>query len=111
MDLTGLKAPASGTGTATLRVHDVFGPILVVLPSQDKLSYTINIRAHTAFGPVSLDGQGDRGGGMFTTKTQTYGTGRAVLNLQLVDAFGPITVNVGAVPSGKVLSPSPPPKP
>ena len=98
-DLTGLKAPASGTGTATLRVHDVFGPILVVLPSQDKLSYTINIRAHTAFGPVSLDGQGDRGGGMFTTKTEQYGGGGGTLDLQLNDSFGPIFVNIAAKPS------------
>jgi len=96
VDLTSLKTLAPGT-TTTLRVHDVFGPINVVLPSNP--AYTIKVRAHTAFGPVLLANQGERGGGMFTTKTEQYGGGGGTLDLQLNDSFGPIFVNIAAKPS------------
>jgi hypothetical protein len=105
LDLTQLPA---GTVDTTVRVHDVFGPITVSLPSNPQ--FHIHIRAHTAFGPVNLPNQGNGNGGMFTTRTADIGPGASTtLDLELVDAFGPITVVTQSSQSS--LSPKPTPTP
>jgi predicted membrane protein len=110
IDLTTL-GPVNGADQ-TLRVHDVFGPIAVTLPASP--SFRVLVRAHTSFGPVSLLGAERRGGGVFTTKTvEVNSTGRPTLNLDITDAFGPITVTQGASSSPSSPKPFPPsvPKP
>jgi hypothetical protein len=100
-----LTTVTPGNANATLRVHDVFGPIGVTLPASPM--FRVLIRAHTSFGPVSLLGADRRGGGVFTTKTAEVNSfGRPTLNIDITDAFGPITVTQGASP---LLSPSPSP--
>jgi hypothetical protein len=106
IDLSTVTPPINGANE-TLRVHDVFGPIAVTLPSAP--SFRVLIRAHTSFGPVSLLGADRRGGGVFTTKTaEVNSTGRPTLNLDITDAFGPITVSQPGSSSGsQSVSPKP----
>ena len=92
LDLTNVSGPGLKGPDETLRVRDVFGPITVAVPPNP--SYRIHIRAHTAFGPVSLANGGRGDGGMFTTKTADLGpAGGPTLTLELTDAFGPISVH------------------
>jgi len=73
----------------TLRVHDVFGPVSVVVPRD--VQYAVHIEAHTRFGPVDLPGVND-GNGMFSHKTATIKHAGPTVTVDASDVFGPINV-------------------
>jgi len=80
------QAPSKNT---TLRVHDVFGPISVVVPANPL--YEVVVDARTRFGPVSVPGSVG-GKGVFTRKSTTLGKSNRMLNLDVSDVFGPVSV-------------------
>ncbi len=114
VDLTNLTSPPKGD--TTLRVHDVFGPIQIFLPNNPNIH--VRVHAHTAFGPVFLPNQARGNGGVFTRRTADYGSiSGPTLDLELADAFGPITVTQSPGPTsakpapGVPASPNPPDPP
>ena len=83
--------PTPPRNGATLKVHDVFGPISVTVPAH--VTYQVDVDARSRFGPVTVGGA-PSGRGMFSHKTATIGaTSGPTLHLEVVDVFGPVTVS------------------
>jgi hypothetical protein len=82
-----LDGPKNG---ATLKVHDVFGPISVTVPKGAKYQVAVDARSH--FGPVNVTGADGRRG-VFPHKTANLGgSSGPTLRLVVTDVFGPVSV-------------------
>jgi hypothetical protein len=73
----------------TLHVHDVFGPVSVVVPQNPP--YTVRVDAHARFGPLNLPGVNSRRN-VFDHRITTIGTGTRVVTVEISDVFGPVNV-------------------